>query len=212
MKMMNMLLAMVVIAIGLIGLSGCVTSFSTTQGLFTEIGVGSESIEVPSAIILPAPPSVVVIPGTYAYFAPDIPEDLFFYGGYWYRPYGGYWYQSLAWDGTWVFISAPPVVFLELPTNYRVIFYGFPRIHHHEFQGNWHRWERERHWDRDSHWNQHGSAIRQMPRHQLEPKRNQSSQQQQEKKYSPSPRRQAPSQRQDRMPSPRNERGVRGRK
>ncbi len=50
---------------------------------------GEARVDVNITIPLPglgiaAPPAMIVVPGTYAYFAPDIEADLFFYHGYWY--------------------------------------------------------------------------------------------------------------------------------
>ncbi len=196
------LLAMAVVVI--FGLAGCV--MRVPGGIVrteTEIEVEVEggSIEAPPPIVLPAPPAVVVIPGTYAYFAPDVSVDLFFYGGYWYRPWGGFWFRADTWNGSWIFFSTPPTIFLSLPVDYRVIFVGYSRIHYGEFHNNWYRWEREHHWDRDSHWNQHRDAIRQMPRHQLEqPRRDR--QQNPQQRYAPPPRQQ-----QQRQAPQRNKRG-----
>ena len=39
-----------------------------------------------------APPAMVVIPGTYAYYVPDADVDVFFYQGHWYRSWNGQWY------------------------------------------------------------------------------------------------------------------------
>ena len=48
------------------------------------IGVG-----LPLPIVFAAPPRLVVVPETHVYAVPDIPMDLFFYGGWWWRPWQG---------------------------------------------------------------------------------------------------------------------------
>lgn len=58
----------------------------------------SVGINIP-AFRFAAPPPLVVIPGTYAYFAPEASVDILFYGGYWYRPYGGGWYRAAGYNG-----------------------------------------------------------------------------------------------------------------
>jgi len=45
------------------------------------------SIPLPPPVVFSAPPAAVVIPGTYVYALPDVPEDIFFYGGWWWRPW-----------------------------------------------------------------------------------------------------------------------------
>ena len=41
------------------------------------------SIPLPPPIVFAAPPEMIVIPETYAYVAPDIDADLFFWSGWW---------------------------------------------------------------------------------------------------------------------------------
>ncbi len=103
----------------------------------------------PPAYTLPAPPEVLPVPGTYAYYVPGINVDIFFYQGYWYRPYGAYWYRAHSYNGPWVYIPGPhvPRVFVALPPGWRRVPPGYHPIPHHELQRNWQRWERERHWD-----------------------------------------------------------------
>lgn len=48
----------------------------------------------PPSLVISGPPEVAVIPGTYVYFVPDAEADLFFYGGYWYRPPEGRWFRA----------------------------------------------------------------------------------------------------------------------
>ncbi len=101
-------------------------------------------------LIIPAPPPVVVIPGTYAYFAPDVDVELFFYGGFWYRPYGGRWYRSSNYGGPWGFIgpNRVPHVLINLPPGYRNVPPGHERIPYGQLKKNWRTWERGRHWDK----------------------------------------------------------------
>ena len=49
------------------------------------------TIPLPGPVI-PAPPGLIVVPGTYVYYPPEVGVDIFFYRGYWYRPYDGGWY------------------------------------------------------------------------------------------------------------------------
>ncbi len=95
------------------------------------------------------PPAMIVVPGTYAYFAPDVETDLFFYHGYWYRPYQGEWYYSVEYNGPWgrVAIGNMPPPLINLPPDYRNIPPGYERMPYHMVQRSWRRWEEERYWD-----------------------------------------------------------------
>ena len=101
-------------------------------------------------LVIPAPPPVFLIPGTYAYFAPDVDADLFFYSGYWYRPHGGDWYRSSRYDGPWGFIALNriPGVLINLPPGYRNMPPGHLRIPYGQLRKNWKTWERHKHWDK----------------------------------------------------------------
>jgi hypothetical protein len=124
------------------------------------IGIG---VPPPPAVLIPAPPAVYLIPGSYAYFAPDVGFQLFFHSGYWYRPYNGYWYRASYYNGPWHYLppASVPVVFARLPHNYyrippgqRLIPYGHLKKHWYEWDRGHDRWEdrgndRHRHWGKD---------------------------------------------------------------
>ena len=97
-------------------------------------------------LVIPAPPPVFLIPGTYAYFAPDVDADLFFYGGYWYRSHGGGWYRSSRYSGPWGFIvpKRVPGVLINLPPGYRNVPPGHQRIPYVQLRKNWKTWERHK--------------------------------------------------------------------
>lgn len=101
-------------------------------------------------LLIPVPPPVVVIPGTYAYFAPGVTEDLLFFQGHWYRPHQGAWYRASDYKGPWAFVPAPqvPRVLITLTPGFRAKA-GNGEIPHDQLRKNWRTWERERHWDRD---------------------------------------------------------------
>jgi hypothetical protein len=101
-------------------------------------------------LTIPAPPFVVVIPGTYVYFVPDIALDLFFYHGHWYRPFADRWYRGTHYNGPWVVIPrhrVPPAL-LDLPRDYRRLPPGYHRIPHDRLMKHWRAWEHERHRER----------------------------------------------------------------
>ena len=117
-------------------------------------GIASAAVNVnifPPAFVFPAPPPVFFIPGTYAYFVPDVDIDIFFYHGYWYRPYGGHWFRSNIYNGPWARIAPArvPGVFINLPPNFRAVPPGHQRIPYGQLRKNWRGWERDRYWDRE---------------------------------------------------------------
>jgi hypothetical protein len=108
----------------------------------------------PPVYRIPAPPPVVVIPGTYVYAVPDIGVDILFYQGYWYRPHEGHWFRARSYNGPWVYAAprfVPPAI-IELPPDYRRVPPGYRRIPYGQFKKNWTGWERDRYWDRDREW------------------------------------------------------------
>ncbi len=123
-------------------------------GLFTpttsSAGV-SVNIDIPlPGVVISAPPAMVVIPGTYVYYPPDVQMDIFFYHGYWYRPYQGGWYISTGYNGPWRGVGPDrvPHALISLPPAYRRIPPEHERMPHEMVQRNWRTWEKERHWDR----------------------------------------------------------------
>ena len=139
-------LGFLVVAAALLVLTG----LSTRSEARVDVNIG---ISLP-AFTFEAPPSLVVIPGTYAYFVSDIDVDFLFYHGYWYRPYEGRWFRARSYRGPWGFIvpARVPRVLIELPPDYRRIPPGHRVIPYREFNRNWSRWERERYWERDERW------------------------------------------------------------
>src|SRR5208283_941986 len=99
--------------------------------------------EAPPPYAFAAPPDVVPIPGTYAYFVPGIGMDVLFYGGYWYRSFRGRWYGAPSYNGPWMFMPGPrvPRVLFSLPPGWRTVPRGYRPISHSELHRNWQRWE-----------------------------------------------------------------------
>ena len=125
-------------------LLGYVTS--GIAGVDVNIGI---NIPLPK-VVIPAPPPMILIPGTYAYFVPDIDVDIIFYHGYWYRPYKGRWYRANDYNGTWITIAAGvvPSVLINLPSGFRNVPPGHTRIPYGQLKKNWKTWEKEKHWDK----------------------------------------------------------------
>lgn len=110
----------------------------------------SVGIVAPPPVILPSPPSVLLIPGTYAYFVPDLKVDILFYQGYWYRTHGGYWYLATHYNGPWshVIISRVPRVLIDLPSGFHDMPRTDQRISYRQLKSYWKKWEDEGHWDK----------------------------------------------------------------
>jgi hypothetical protein len=109
------------------------------------VGVG-----VPPPLTIPSPPSVFLIPGTYAYFVPDLDVDILFYRGYWYRPHGGHWYRATRYNGPWTYIVKPkvPRVLIDLSPDFHHVPPGHQRIPYGQLKKHWKTWEKEKHWDK----------------------------------------------------------------
>ena len=101
-------------------------------------------------VVLHAPPAMVVIPGTYAYYAPGAGMEIFFYHGYWYRSHHKHWYRARGYNGPWRTIkhARVPRAFRNLPPDFRRTVRHHKRIRYADFKKNWKSWERNKHWDR----------------------------------------------------------------
>jgi len=92
-----------------------------------------------------AQPQVVVVQDVAVVRTPDCDEDVFRYGGGWWRMREGWWYRSHSWRGPWrpVDVRHVPHAVLVVPAeNWRHHPHGGP-------PGQLRRWEREeRHEDR----------------------------------------------------------------
>lgn len=111
-----------------------------------EIGIG---VPPTPAVLVPAPPPVYLIPGTYVYFAPDVGFDLFFHSGYWYRMHDGYWFRAAYYNGPWYYLppSRIPVVFRYLPHNYYRVHARQRPIPYGQLKKQWREWDREQYRD-----------------------------------------------------------------
>ncbi len=125
-------------------------------GIFPVWGIAEVNVNIgffapPPPLMVVGPPVMAVVPGTsYVYFAPDIAVDLFFYGGYWYRPHEGHWFRARSYRGPWKFTDyrAVPAMIHHIPPGYRKMPPGHMKIPYGQVQKHWKDWERERHFDR----------------------------------------------------------------
>ncbi len=123
----------------------------------------SPEANLPPPISFVAPPSVVVLPGTDVYLAPDVQVDLFFQGGWWWRQWRGNWYRSKYHDHGWAYYRSYPTWHRKVPHdwrhNYRSHVWGGrpwnpPQINH----GNLHNHWRGGHWRNDHGWGRPGGG------------------------------------------------------
>ena len=77
------------------------------------------NVPPPPPIPFAGPPGVVILPGTGVYVVPDVPEDIFFRSGWWWRHHGGHWYRSRYYDRGWVYYRGYPAWHKKLPPDWR---------------------------------------------------------------------------------------------
>lgn len=132
-------------------------------------------IPLPPPIIFPVSPVPIVIPETNIYVVPDIQDDIFFYGGWWWRPWEGRWYRSHHYDRGWVYYRGMPSFHRHVPPGWRDNYRdrqwkGHPwqhqRIPPQELQRNWRGWERNKYWERHNTWGVQGLP----PKHKKYPR------------------------------------------
>ena len=120
-------------------------------------------VRVDIGVHLPSPPSLVIVPGTPVYYAPQAPANVFLYGHqYWAFANGG-WYTGPNWTGPWVVVepAVVPVPILRVPVRYYSAPPGHwrgwapgapPRWDTHYGRG-WHESASERDWrEREERW------------------------------------------------------------
>jgi len=147
----------------------------TTAG--TDIDI---HIALPPAIVYAEPPQLIVLPETYVYVVPNLETDIFFYGGWWWRPWEGHWYRSRSYDAGWSYYDNVPTFYREIPATWRDDYrehrwrghqWNIQPIPHQQVQRNWSSWEKNRHWEKQHTWGvqelqsrtQSGRPDRRMP-------------------------------------------------
>ncbi len=153
-----------------------------------DVGV---SISLPPLVVFSGPPEVVVLPETNVYVVPDLDVDVFFYGGWWWRPWEGRWYRSRSYDSGWGRYGGVPSFYRGIPSGWRNDYrerrwkgheWSHKRVPHQQVQRNWRSWEKSRHWEKQDSWGVKGlkprTQSRQQNRKAVQPQR---SQQRQEK-------------------------------
>ncbi len=122
-----------------------------------EIRIG---FPLPPPIVFSAPPALVVLPDTDVYVVPDYDQDIFFYGGWWWRPWGGRWYRSLYYDSGWEFYNGVPRwyggVYPRWRENYRSHMWEGRRwdyrpVPYRDVHANWKGWQSSGYWRNQEH-------------------------------------------------------------
>jgi hypothetical protein len=112
-------------------------------------------IPLPPPIPFLAPPELVVLPDTDVYVAPDYDQDIYFYGGWWWRPWGSRWYRSLSYDSGWEFYHGVPGwyggVHPRWRDDYRNHTWGGQRwdyrpVPYGDVRTNWKGWQSSGYW------------------------------------------------------------------
>lgn len=103
-------------------------------------------------LMLPIPPPLVVIPGTYVYAAPIVEEGLFFFDGYWYRQQKDRWYRAARYDArSWNKMRDRdvPMDMRLIPSDYRMRIEGRERLRYADVTRNWRTWKNSGKWEHD---------------------------------------------------------------
>ena len=119
----------------------------------TETYISPEA-DIPPPVSFVAPPNVVVLPGFDVYAVPDVGVDIFFQGGWWWRPWGGRWYRSRYYDHGWSYHRDPPPWYKKIPHNWRQSYrnhtwsgrpWNPPRINQSNLNNHWRggRWRND---------------------------------------------------------------------
>jgi hypothetical protein len=121
----------------------------------------SINISLPPPIVFAGPPEMVVLPETNIYVVPDSDVDIFFYGGWWWRPWEGRWYRSHYYNSGWGYYQSVPSFYAGIPSGWRNDYrehrwrgqqWNYQRIPQQQVQRNWKGWEKNKHWEKQNTW------------------------------------------------------------
>ena len=138
--------------------------------LSTRAGVNvGVNISLPLPIVFVAPPELIVLPETNVYVVPDVEEEIYFYGGWWWRPWEGGWYRSRHYDSGWSYHQQAPSFYGRIPSDWRNDYrerrwrgsqWDYQPIPHQQVQQNWSAWQKSRYWERHKSWGVQGLQPR----------------------------------------------------
>jgi hypothetical protein len=127
------------------------------------------NIPLPPFITFSGPPSLVVIPETDVYADPDLGVNMYFYGGWWWRPWQGRWYRSHDYNSGWEYYRNTPSFYNRVPSGWRSSYrdrrykgneWNSRRIPHDQVQQNWRTWQKNRYWEKQNNWGVSGLNSR----------------------------------------------------
>ena len=116
-------------------------------------------------IVFGGPPELVVIPETNVYAVPSVDADIYFYGGWWWRPWEGKWYRSHNYDSGWGYYRGSPSFYRSVPSGWRNDYrqnrwkgnqWNHQTVRHQQVQQNWRGWEKNKHWEKQNSWGVQG--------------------------------------------------------
>jgi hypothetical protein len=119
------------------------------------------NISLPPPILFSGPPEMVVLPETYIYVVPDLDAEIFFWGGWWWRPWQGRWYRSHYYNSGWGYYGGIPSFYSGIPSGWRNDYrqhrwggreWNYQRIPQRQVQRNWKGWEKNKHWEKQNTW------------------------------------------------------------
>lgn len=95
-------------------------------------------------------PVMAVVPGTHVYFIFGHSQDLFFFGGHWWRAHNNRWYRAGHFNGPWKLRkgTSVPHPLLKLPPEWRRMNVVHSGLKYQEVKKNWKHWEKEKRWDK----------------------------------------------------------------
>jgi hypothetical protein len=140
------------------------------------------NISLPPPVVFAAPPEMVVLPETYIYVVPDSDVDIFFWGGWWWRPWEGRWYRSHYYNSGWGYYRGVPSFYSGIPSGWRDDYrehrwgghqWNYQRIPQQQVQRNWQGWEKNKHWEKQNTWGVQGlkpQTRTQQPSEAVQPK------------------------------------------
>jgi hypothetical protein len=122
-------------------------------------------IAFPPPIAFVGPPEVIVFPGTYIYAVPYVPEDIYFYNGWWWRLWNERWYRSRYYNSGWVYYDRVPAFYYKIPTGWREYYHehhwegrpwNYQLIPYEHLHRNWSGWQKSRYWEHQQNWGVQG--------------------------------------------------------
>jgi hypothetical protein len=95
-------------------------------------------------------PDLIVIPGTYVYVIDESDDDVYFYGGVWWRFWSRSWYRSDSFRGKWVEVEVRhvPRQVTHLPSGWKNKRRNAPRAKWRDTRDHWKKWENDKHWEK----------------------------------------------------------------